>query len=459
MKQHIKRINLIWMVIIVQMVAHGSTFGQMQKLKLSDNKRFLVKEDGSPFVWIGETNWFFAKLNPSVIDRILKTRSAQGYTIMSVSCRENLYNGKGPGAINSPNEDWWNYLDEYLKKCEQNNLYVALTLGWWRTAMNNSKEDLYNFGKWVGNRYKDNNNIVWLTLGEAGSHQRKKEIPYDKLEALVNGIRDGDSGNKLLSIHADFKRGTSISKHGELCDFNNWQTSQWCCLNDLPRKDSRKWTVWEAIQYDYQKLYDGNPKPTIDAEAWYENNKDFCDAQPFNIRRRAYFTIFAGAFGHTYGAGGIWDGLESKEKCSENALKALRYQGAEHIGYVGQFLSSLEDNFLKFIPDQSIISEGNSADYDYHIQSVVTNDRSFSLIYSASDQPYEVSLNRLAKSSRFFIWYNPRSNEILDNKKKINGREKFKTFDPPGNQGAGNDWILLIGNKQFLSEFGSNIAG
>jgi hypothetical protein len=302
--------------LFVSMVLNFIASGQQLKLQIGPEKRFLVKEDGTPFVWIGETNWFFAKLPPKTIEKILDKRSSQGYTIMFVSCREKLYNGDGPGSINNPNEKWWRYLDDYIAKCEKRNMYVGITLGWWGKLKSSTESELYNYGKWVGDRYKNNNNIVWLTLGEAGSHLRKTTLPGEKLRALVKGIRDGDIGDKLLTIHADYKRGTSLTADGKLCDFNNWQTSQWESPDDLPKKDKRSWTVWEAIEYDYNKLYNGLPKPTLDAEAMYENNKDFCGATPFEIRRRAYFTIFAGAFGHTYGAGGIWDGLTSERGCS-----------------------------------------------------------------------------------------------------------------------------------------------
>ncbi len=103
---------------------------QMQKLRVADNHRFLVHQDGRPFVWIGDTNWFFAKLPPATIDNILVTRSRQKFTVMQVSCRESLHNGDGPGEIYAPNEAWWAYLDDYVAKCAQRNLYVGITLGW-----------------------------------------------------------------------------------------------------------------------------------------------------------------------------------------------------------------------------------------------------------------------------------------------------------------------------------------
>ena len=427
---------------------------QMQKLKIAKSNRFLVKEDGNPFVWIGETNWFFAKLPPAVIDSILDTRSSQGFTMMFVSCRERLYNGQGIGSISNPNESWWSYLDEYIAKCEQRNLYVGITLGWWGIIKNNTETELYNYGKWVGDRYKDKNNIVWLTLGETGSHSRKDTLPAAKVKALVNGIRDGDSGNKLLTIHADYKRGTSLTNDGAISDFNNWQTSQWCCLQDLPRKDNRTWSVWEAIEFDYHKLYHGKPKPTLDSEAWYENNKDFCDAKPYNIRRRAYFTIFAGAFGHTYGAGGIWDGLDSKEGCSAKAIEAIHYTGAKHMGYVSNFLHNLGEAFLKLRPHQSIIVEGNSDNYDRHIQATMSDDNSFALIYSASDAVYHIDLSKFSVPVVSGFWYNPRNNQYLIKERLLfTEKNKLQQVDPPGEVGIGNDWVLMLGDEQAIKSY------
>jgi hypothetical protein len=422
-----------------------TSFGQTQKLKVSDNNRFLVKEDGSPFIWIGETNWFFAKLPPETIDQILDKRKEQGFNVTLVSCRENLYNGKGPGTVTEPNDNWWKYLDEYIEKCEQRQMYVGITLGWWGKLRSATKEQLFEYGKWVGKRYKNQNNIVWLTLGEAGSHRRKKDLPEEKLRALVKGIRAGDTGNKLLTVHADYKRGTSLSWEGGVCDFNNWQTSQWAAPADLPKKEDKNWTVWEAIAFDYNQRYKGKPKPTIDIEAWYENNKDFCDASDFEIRRRAYFTIFAGAFGHNYGAGGIWDGLTESKGCSGSALEALDYEGAKQIGYLSHFLHQLGDDYLKLEPNQGLIHGENPRSYDEHIQTAATEDNSLALIYSAIDKAFELDMTRFAGERINFTWFNPRENTYSNKESlKIKKNDTIITFNPPGNISAGHDWVLKI---------------
>ena len=46
------------------------------RLKVSDNKRFLVKEDGSPFFYLGDTAWeLFHRLNREEADKYLDNRA------------------------------------------------------------------------------------------------------------------------------------------------------------------------------------------------------------------------------------------------------------------------------------------------------------------------------------------------------------------------------------------------
>jgi hypothetical protein len=52
-------------------------------LKVSDNKRFLVHENGKPFYWLGDTAWeLFHRLNREEADRYLKNRAEKGFTVI-----------------------------------------------------------------------------------------------------------------------------------------------------------------------------------------------------------------------------------------------------------------------------------------------------------------------------------------------------------------------------------------
>ena len=419
--------RFLWIGLLL-LVAATDVSSSMQKLRIGPHKRFLVKQDGSAFVWIGATMWKWKALSVGQMKQIIDDHSARGYTVLQIIAYPDRYET----------------VDRLVDLAAERNMYLALNTGWYRDVQKGSVSDLYKRGYELGSRYKDKNNIIWLTAGEAGGHKRKgRTVPDEKLEALVKGIRDGDSGNKLLTVHADYKRGTSLDNDTLIVDFDNWQTSQWCCPNDLPREDERNWTVWQAITYDYTRK---PVKPTLDSEAWYERNKSHKGATPFYIRRRAYFTILAGGFGHTYGAGGIWDGLVEPKGCSGNWKTALTYTGYIHIGYLSEFLHGLGDDFLKLRPDQSIIKSKNSDSYDTHIQAAVARDGSFALIYSASDAHYVLDLTKLHSKKVSARWYNPRENTFRKGKKKsYHNTNSNQKFDLPGNKGAGHDWVLMLG--------------
>ncbi|MEM8831517.1 MAG: DUF4038 domain-containing protein [Cyanobacteria bacterium P01_G01_bin.19] len=377
------------------------------KLRIDDSQRFLVRADGSPFVWIGDTFWLFSKLTRQQRIQLLDDRQSKGYNVVMI--RVGMGNEKVDEPIGfegnlEPIESHFQEIDHLVAEANQRGMYVAIATGWWQIIQDYDATALYNFGKFIGDRYKDNNNVIWLSAGESGGHLRRQKLDLERVRSLVRGIRDGDTGNKLLTIHGDFERGTSISPMNTLVDFNNWQTSQWCCPDDLPRKDERNWTVWQAITYDYQQ---SPTKPTLDIEAWYENTNlgGGTPAAPFNIRRRAYFSIFAGGFGHSYGGSGVWDAMADFDR-------ALQLEGSVQIGYLSQLLHALGSDFLKLRPAQSIIVRGQSDDYDRHIQATMANDGSYGLVYTAGQRDFALDLSSFNTESISAMWFNPRTNEL-----------------------------------------------
>ena len=404
------------------------------KLEVDSSQRFLVRADGSPFVWIGDTFWLFSKLTRQQRIQLLDDRQSKGFNVVMI--RVGMGNEKVNEPIGfrdnlEPIESHFQEIDHLVAEANQRGIYVAIATGWWQIVQDHDAEALYQFGRFIGDRYKDNDNVIWLSAGESGGHHRKTKLDFDRVASLVQGIRDGDTGNKLLTIHADFQRGTSISPMSELVDFNNWQTSQWCCPDDLPRKDERNWTVWEAIAYDYQQ---SPTKPTLDIEAWYENTNlgGGEPAAPDNIRRRAYFSILAGGFGHSYGGSGVWDAMSDFES-------ALEYEGATQIGYLSQLLHALGSDYLKLRPNPAMVVSGQSSDYDRHLQAASANDGSYALVYTAGTSSFDLDLTALNAQSVSTVWFNPRTNELSDRSMTTKGDRV--SFTTPGE----GDWVLVLG--------------
>ena len=70
------------------------------RLKVSDNKHFLVSEDGRPFFYLGDTAWeLFHRLNRQEADRYLSNRAAKGFTVIQGTSARS---GKSCGSRTSP---------------------------------------------------------------------------------------------------------------------------------------------------------------------------------------------------------------------------------------------------------------------------------------------------------------------------------------------------------------------
>src|SRR5688500_14111851 len=69
------------------------------RLQVSDNKRFLITADGSPFFYLGDTAWeLFHRLDREQADRYLQDRAAKGFTVIQAVALAELQGHSDPNA-------------------------------------------------------------------------------------------------------------------------------------------------------------------------------------------------------------------------------------------------------------------------------------------------------------------------------------------------------------------------
>jgi len=59
---------------------------EMPRLRVSDSARALVAEDGTPFLWLGDTAWSLPRLSPEDVETYMARRALQGFTVLQVCC-------------------------------------------------------------------------------------------------------------------------------------------------------------------------------------------------------------------------------------------------------------------------------------------------------------------------------------------------------------------------------------
>jgi hypothetical protein len=439
------------------------------RLKVSDNKRFLVTTDGKPFFYLGDTAWeLFHRTNREEAERYLKNRASKGYTVIqAVALAEinglndpNSY-GHRPLVNNDPtkpdvkdgaNNDYWDHVDFIIKRAGELGMYIGL-LPTWGDKYNKkwgagpeifTANNAATYGEWLGKRYKDVPNIIWIMGGDRPlENDTHKEI----IRAMAQGLRRGDGGGHLMTFHPT--GGASSSQHlhnDEWLDFNmrqNGHVAEFTGRYDKTRED-----------------YDRTPtKPVLDGEPIYEDHpvnfkaKEFGHSIATDVRRPLYWNLFTGAFGHTYGHHSVWQMWQPGRQPINNPLlswsEALDQPGAAQMQHGRRLIESRP--FLTRIPDDSLIvmHKPDAVDIPTAMPGaglkrfVATRDSegSYAMIYAPTGRKFKVNLTKLSGAKVRGWWFNPRDGKatLIGEWAKTTERE-FVTPTP----GEDMDWVLVL---------------
>jgi len=202
---------------------------------------------------------------------------------------------------------------------------------------------------------------------------------------------------------------------------------------------------WKYALNDYNKI---PTKPTLDGEPSYEGIPQGLHdpAQPYwtdsDVRRYAYWSVFAGGCGFTYGHNAIMQfhkegDTESAYGVKDNWEVALNAQGASQMRYLKQLM--LSKPFFDRAPAQDLIADTQGERYDYL---AATKGEYYAFIYTCNGRIMNINIEKIHKTRIKASWYNPRNGKFTEiGTYKTEG---IKTFDPPGDKTNGNDWILVL---------------
>ena len=289
-------------------------------LKVSDNGRYLQHENGKPFFWLGETAWLLPeRLNRDEAGFYLQEAAKNGYNMVQVQVMNttpsfNVYGEKSlvdgfnfePFSKMTDRYTYWDHMDYIISTAERFGVYVGMVTIWGGNvkAGNMNVEQAQAYGRFLAERYKNHPNIIWIMGGDI-----QGDIHPEVWDALARTIKSIDH-NHLMSYHP---RGRYTSarwfNNREWLDFNMFQSGhrrygQRMNNKDYPIPDNTEEDSWMYVDssFSYKPI-----KPTLDDEPSYEDipqglhepNGPYWRAN--DVRRYAYWSVFAGSCGHTYG--------------------------------------------------------------------------------------------------------------------------------------------------------------
>jgi hypothetical protein len=444
-------------IAILLAFASTASARQLPRLKVSENKRFLVTAAGQPFFWLGDTAWeLFHRLTREEAERYLRNRAERRFTIVQAVVLAELDGLKDPNPYGhtplrnndptQPHEDYFAHVDWIVKRANAMGLYIGMLPTWgdkWNQKWGVGPEiftaaNARVYGEWLGKRYRDAG-IVWIV---GGDRPIESDTHRDITRAMAEGLRAGDGGAHLITYHPPGGAGSSTWFHDEpWLDFNmrqNGHVAEFTGRYDQTRADYERATV----------------KPVLDGEPIYEDHPVSFDAKKLghsvsaDVRRPLYWNLFAGAFGHTYGHHSVWQMWTAARKPINNPLmpwtEAIDQPGAAQMQHGRALIESRP--FLSRIPDPDVVVTGPVPTSvpgagRYHFAATRDADGTYAIVYAPVGRTFSVRLNTITGTKVRAWWFDPRTGKAADAGTFPNTGER--DFTPPS-KGELLDWVLVL---------------
>ena len=433
----------------------------MPLLKVSDNHRFLMDENGNPFFWLGDTGWLlFSKLNRDEAEKYLANRAEKGFNVIQVMVLHSLnaVNVYGDSALvnnnishpkimpgnsfeNSDEYDYWDNVDYVVDLAEKHGIYMALVPVWGSNVRSGrvSREQADKYSTWLAKRYTGKRNIIWLNGGDTmGSDST---VIWNSIGENIKKV----APQQLVSFHPFGRKESSMWFHNaSWLDFNMFQSGH----RRYDQDDSELGygqDNWRYVRDDYNRV---PTKPTLDGEPSYEGIPQGLHdpSEPYwtasDVRRYAYWSVFAGACGFTYGNNAVMQMYKPEDAnpaygAKEYWNEAIDDPGASQMHFLKNLM--LSKPYFERVPDQSLIAGENGEKYDYL---VATRGKDYAMIYTYNGRNMKINTGKIEGATISASWFDTRNGEVSEIGTFKN--EGVLNFDPPGEKEDGNDWVLIL---------------
>jgi hypothetical protein len=418
------------------------------RLKISADHRFLIWDDGRPFFWLADTGWeLFHRLSLEEADRYLENRRQKGFNVIqAVALAEmeglNTPNAQGVRPLKDndplqPDEAYFSHVDQVIRLAGEKGIIIGLLPTWGdklellahgKGPVIFNPQNALKYGEWIGRRYRDVWNVIWINGGDRSGGGANTPI----WNALAEGIRRQDP-NHLMTFHPLGGGGGHSSSEwfhaAPWLDFNLAQSGHE--RRDLPN--------YEVVTRDYNLL---PTKPCLDGEPRYEDHavnwkpQELGYFDDYDVRQAAYWAVFAGACGHTYGCHAIWQffgpGREPINFPRRPWTEAMDLPGAFQAGHLRRLIESRPTPGR--VPDQSLVADARAG--GEHIRAMRGDGYAF--IYLPAGGEVALSRPEVIGHDLRAWWFDPRTGQAAGRAETGGPR-----FQAPSS-GRGNDWVLVL---------------
>ena len=446
----------------------GSPDGPVYPLKASANNRYLVDQNNTPFLMVGDSpQQLITNLSQKEAAAFMANRRSYGINTLWINllciCKEaKTFDGivpfLVPGDIATPNPAYFQRVDDMLRIAADHGMVVLLdpieTISWLDILRKNGKSKSFEYGQYLGNRYKDFPNIIWMHGNDFQSWRNAADD--DLVQAVARGIRSMDA-NHIHTVELNYVTSGSL------------EDKSWAPLIEL----NAAYTYFPTYAQVLTEYNRQNFKPVFMVEANYEFENvgpDTDGGSTQNLRRQEYWAMLSGAAGQLYGSAHTW-------KLQKGWEANLDTSGVIQLSYVKNLFVSRK--WYDLVPDQThtVVTAGYdrfscivgkfvayaSKDQDSLILKAFrkysgigsitsntcataarTSDGSLVMVYMPTIRTITLDMSKLTGTTTA-RWYDPTSGEYADVKGSPFANEGSRQFMPSGaNKSGEGDWVLVL---------------
>ncbi len=456
---------LIIVLVSLAFFVKGQVPWDNGNLKVSENGRYLQHENGTPFFWLSDTGWLlFQRLDRDEAKQYIENRKGKGFNVIQCIFNQNFSHTNAYGDTtyssfditkpiitpgNNPNNeeeyDYWDHVDYIVDLAAEYGIYIGMTTTWrdlHNQDKNLNKEKAEIFAAHLANHFKSKPNIIWINGGSAKGNQNA-----EFWETVGVTIKKNDP-NHLITFHP----------FGRLQSSTWFNNSSWLDVNmftsghrNYEQDDSNNKFGEDNWRYALDDLSKTPLKPTIDGEASYENlpqgihdhSQVYWKAS--DVRRYAYWSVFAGSCGHVYGENTVRQihiqGVNKPESGAKlSFFDALDAEGAFEMQYVKNLV--LSRPYFERINDQSVVAGDEGKKYK---RIIVSRGNDYLMAYNYTGREFTIQMGKISGDEIIAWWYDTKTGEAY--KQGTYKNSGLVTFDPPGVAFNGNDWVLVLDNE------------
>ena len=431
-------------------------------LNVSENKRYLCNGT-TPFFWLGDTAWLiFSRLREEEAYTYLRNRKEKGYNVIQATLIHERRQTTAEGVPALSDEDaflpdkgglYWKRAERITDMAAELGMYMALLPAWGNHVSEGRLNDgnMETYLGYLAETFGKKKNVIWLVGGDV-----KGSAAFPQFCRIGAYLKEHCPG-QLVGFHPFGRTSSSqwFQKEPWL-DFYMFQSGH-------RRYDQKSLGAWDDNgkaaeffgednwRYAERDLSLEDKKPTLDGEPSYEQiSQGLHDpSQPYwqswDTRRYAYWSVFAGSCGHTFGDNAIMQ-FFVKERDKEGAFgvwqdwtEALHNCGAMHMKHLRELMEEIR--FEEGASAQELTEERAG----YERVSVFAAPGCI-CCYTYSGHPFWLELKEHPGTYEIY-WMDPVSG-VRSFAGSMTAGKARKEFYPPERLEGHSDWALILKRQE-----------